>query len=114
MNLWADVTFDPPLAPPKQRAASERHPGAVSKVLAIVRDAPTSFLGIGWDTPINAGFVTKPAPDGRLFMGFSVQDRVDLCWRFCRRLRMDARLRGTRRTGGWWGQEQRDPCWKQC
>jgi monoamine oxidase len=78
LNLWADVAFDPPLAPPKQRAASERHPGAVSKVLAIVRDAPASFLGIGWKTPINAGFVTKPAADGRLFMGFSVQDRVDL------------------------------------
>jgi monoamine oxidase len=78
VNVWADVTFDPPLAAPKQRVATERHPGAVSKVLAIVRDAPESFLGIGWDTPINAGFVTKPAPDGRLFMGFSVEDRVDL------------------------------------
>src|SRR5206468_1338481 len=62
----------------KQRVAAERHPGAVSKVLAIVRDAPSTFLGIGWDTPINAAFVTKPAPDGRLFMGFSVQDRVEL------------------------------------
>jgi monoamine oxidase len=78
LNLWADVTFDPPLAPPKRRAASERHPGAVSKVLAIVRAVPTSFLGIGWDTPINAGFVTKPTPEGRLFMGFSVQERADL------------------------------------
>jgi monoamine oxidase len=78
VNVWGDVVFDPPLAEPKRRVAAERHPGAVSKVLAIVRDAPDSFLGIGWDTPINAGFVTKPAPDGRLFMGFSVQDRVDL------------------------------------
>jgi monoamine oxidase len=78
LNLWADVEFEPPLAPPKRRAAEARHPGKVSKVLAIVRDAPDSFLGIGWDTPINAGFVTKPALDGRLFMGFSVQDRVDL------------------------------------
>jgi monoamine oxidase len=78
LNLWADVEFDPPLAPPKRRAAGARHPGKVSKVLAIVRDAPDSFLGIGWDTPINAGFVTKPAQDGRLFMGFSVQERVDL------------------------------------
>jgi monoamine oxidase len=78
LNLWADVEFDPPLAPPKRRAADARHPGKVSKVLAIVRDAPESFLGMGWDTPINAGFVTKPARDGRLFMGFSVQDRVDL------------------------------------
>jgi monoamine oxidase len=78
VNLWADVVFDPPLAPPKQRVAVERHPGAVSKVLAVVRDAPDSFLGVGWDTPINACFVTKPAADGRLFMGFSAQDRVDL------------------------------------
>ncbi len=78
LNLWADVEFVPPLAPPKRGAAQARHPGKVSKVLAIVRDAPESFLGMGWDTPINAGFVTKPARDGRLFMGFSVQDRVDL------------------------------------
>jgi monoamine oxidase len=78
LNVWADVTFDPPLADPKRAAAERRHPGEVSKVLAIVRGAPTSYIGAGWDTPIQAAFVTKPAGDGRLFMGFSVQDRVDL------------------------------------
>lgn len=79
LNVWADVTFDPPLAEPKRAAASRRHPGEVSKVLAIVRNAPTTYLGAGWSTPINAGFVTKPAgEDARLFMGFSVQPRVDL------------------------------------
>jgi len=78
INLWADVSFDPPLAAPKQRVGAQRQPGAVSKVLAVVDDAPSPYLGIGWDTPINAAFVTKPAPDGRLFMGFSVQERVDL------------------------------------
>jgi monoamine oxidase len=78
LNVWADVVFDPPLIPAKQRAAAQRHPGEVSKVLAVVRDAPESFVGMGWNTPINAGFVAKPTPDGRLFMGFSVQDRVDL------------------------------------
>ncbi|MGE5225710.1 MAG: flavin monoamine oxidase family protein [Planctomycetaceae bacterium] len=79
LNVWADVAFDPPLATPKQRAAGERHVGEASKVLAVVRGAPASFLGMAWGTPINAGFVTKPTPDGgRLFMGFSAQDRVDL------------------------------------
>jgi len=78
LNLWADVTFHPPLAEPKQRAAAQRHPGSVSKVIAIVRDAPETYMGAAWDSPINAGFVTKPAGDGRLFMGFSVQDPVDL------------------------------------
>jgi monoamine oxidase len=78
LNLWGDVSFHPPLAPPKKRAASEGHPGQVSKVLAVVRDAPETFVGMGWDTPINAGFVTTPTNDGRLFMGFSVQPRVDL------------------------------------
>lgn len=78
LNLWADVAFDPPLAEPKRRAAARRHPGEVSKVLAIVRDAPTTYLGASWGTPINAGFVTKPAGDDRLFMGFSVEPRVDL------------------------------------
>ncbi|MEP7060163.1 MAG: NAD(P)/FAD-dependent oxidoreductase [Actinomycetota bacterium] len=78
INCWADVRFDPPLAPAKQRVAAERQVGEVSKVLAVVQDAPDSYLGMGWETPINAGFVTKPTADGRLFMGFSVQDRVDL------------------------------------
>lgn len=78
LNVWADVVFDPPLAAPKQHAAAARHPGEVSKVLAVVADAPDSYLGAGWGTPINAGFVTKPAGEHRLFMGFSVQDRVDL------------------------------------
>lgn len=78
LNVWADVAFDPPLAAPKQRAATERHPGEVSKVLAVVAGAPTSYLGAGWGTPINAGFVSRPVGVDRLFMGFSVQDRVDL------------------------------------
>ncbi len=78
LNVWSDVSFDPPLAAAKQRAASERHPGEVSKVLAVVRDAPSSYLGASWGSPINAGFVTKPAGDNHLFMGFSVQDRIDL------------------------------------
>lgn len=78
LNLWGDVAFDPPLAEPKRRAAATGHAGEVSKVIAVVRDAPESYIGAAWGTPINAGFVTKPAGDGRLFMGFSVQDRVDL------------------------------------
>ena len=79
LNVWADVEFDPPLTDAKRAAASRRQPGEVSKVLAIVRNAPTTYLGAGWDTPINAGFVTKAAgAEERLFMGFSVQPRVDL------------------------------------
>jgi monoamine oxidase len=78
LNVWADIAFDPPLAPAKVRAATQRHPGEVSKVIAIVRGAPDGYLGVGWGTPVNAGFISKPAGDGRLFMGFSVQDRVDL------------------------------------
>jgi hypothetical protein len=50
----------------------------VSKVIAIVRGSPRTYIGAGWNTPINAGFVLRPAGDDRLFMGFSVQDRVDL------------------------------------
>jgi monoamine oxidase len=78
LNVWADVAFDPPLADAKRRAADRRHPGEVSKVLAIVRGAPSSYIGAGWNTPINAGFVLRPAGNDRLFMGFSVQDRVNL------------------------------------
>jgi hypothetical protein len=76
--VWADVVFDPPLADAKRRAAERRHPGRVSKVLAIVHGGPETYIGAGWNTPINAGFVLRPAGDGRLFMGFSVQERVDL------------------------------------
>jgi monoamine oxidase len=78
LNLWSDVSFDPPLASPKRRVASTGHPGQVSKVLAVVRDAPETFVGMGWGTPVNAGFVTNQTKGGQLFMGFSVQERVDL------------------------------------
>ena len=79
LNLWADVAFDPPLAEPKRRAAATGHAGEVSKVIAVIEGAPESYLGAAWGTPIQAGFVTRAAGEGRqLFMGFSVQDRVDL------------------------------------
>ena len=78
LNVWADIAFDPPLADAKRRAADRRHPGQVSKVLAVVHGGPDTYIGVGWGTPINAAFVLRPAGDGRLFMGFSVQQRVDL------------------------------------
>lgn len=79
INCWNDVTWEPGLAAPKARVAAERHAGEISKVIAVVEGGPSSFLGVGWETPVNAGFVTKAAGDNRqLFMGFSVQDRVDL------------------------------------
>ena len=78
LNVWVDVEFDPPLADEKRHAAERRHPGMVSKVLAIVNGAPQTYVGMGWNTPINAGFVLRPAGADRLFMGFSVQDPVDL------------------------------------
>jgi monoamine oxidase len=78
LNVWGDIAFDPPLAEAKRRAADRRQPGEVSKVLAIVEGAPETYIGLGWNTPVNAGFVLRPAGDDRLFMGFSVQDRVDL------------------------------------
>jgi monoamine oxidase len=78
LNVWGDLVFDPPLSETTRRAADRRQPGEVSKVIAIVDGAPETYIGVGWDTPINAGFVLRPAGDARLFMGFSVQDRVDL------------------------------------
>ena len=78
LNVWADIEFDPPIADAKRLAADRRHPGQVSKVLAVVHGGPETYIGAGWDTPINAAFVLRPAGDGRLFMGFSVQQRVDL------------------------------------
>jgi monoamine oxidase len=78
LNVWADIAFEPELAAPKRVAATGRHVGEVSKVLAIVRDAPPGYLGAGWNTPVNAGFVLATDHDGRLFMGFSAEPRVDL------------------------------------
>jgi monoamine oxidase len=77
LNVWADVEFDPKLSDAKRGAADRRHPGEVSKVVAVVHGAPETYFGLGWNTPINAGFLLRPAGDGGLFMGFSVQDRVD-------------------------------------
>jgi monoamine oxidase len=78
LNVWADIDFAPSLAEPKRRAAAQRHVGEVSKVISIVRGAPNTYLGSGWDTPISAGFITKAAEDGHLFMGFSSQQRANL------------------------------------
>jgi monoamine oxidase len=79
LNCWRDVRFTPELSPAKRRVADEGHVGEMSKVLAVVANAPATFFGTGWDTPLNAAFVTKEAGEGRrLFMAFSVQDRVDL------------------------------------
>ena len=78
LNVWADIEFDPPIADGKRRAADRRHPGQVSKVLAVVHGGPDTYIGAGWDTPINDALALRPAGGGRLFMGFSVQQRVDL------------------------------------
>jgi monoamine oxidase len=79
LNCWADVRFTPDLAAAKRRAADEGHVGEVSKPIAIVGNAPRTMFATGWDTPINAGFILHDAgEDRRLFMGFSVQDRLDL------------------------------------
>ena len=78
LNCWADVQVTPALSPAKQAAAASGHVGEVSKVLAVITGGPATFLGTGWDTPVNAGFITKPRADRQLFMGFSVQPRVDL------------------------------------
>jgi monoamine oxidase len=103
LNVWTDVEFDPPLAEPKRRAAARKQPGEVSKVLAIVHDSPATYIGAGWNTPINAGFVLRPANDGRLFMGFSVQDRVDLADHEAMAAAVNAHLPGAKvtTTGGY-------------
>ncbi|MEX0988913.1 MAG: NAD(P)/FAD-dependent oxidoreductase [Actinomycetota bacterium] len=92
LNVWADIVFDPPLEDAKRRAADRRHPGQVSKVLAVVHGGPESYVGMGWNTPINAGFALRPAGDGRLFMGFSVQERVDLADRAAMAAAVNAHL----------------------
>ena len=66
---------------PRRPEARSRRPAAPGPRLEGARDragAPTTYIGTGWDTPINAGFVLRPAGEDRLFMGFSVQDPVDL------------------------------------
>ena len=63
------MAFDPPLSDSKRRAADRRHPGEVSKVLAVVHGAPATYIGVGWNTPINAGFVLRPAGDGAAVHG---------------------------------------------
>jgi monoamine oxidase len=78
LNVWDDISFTPGLAALKRAAATRRHVGEVSKVLAIVRGAPGSYLGAGWDTPVNAGFIPAADPEGQLFMGFSAEPRVEL------------------------------------
>ena len=78
LNCWADVKVSPDLAPAKRAAAASGHVGEVSKVLAVITGGPPTFLGMGWDTPVNAGFIPTTREDRQLFMGFSVEPRIDL------------------------------------
>ncbi len=73
MNCLGDVPFDPPLAVGKLAAARERHAGHGSKVWALVREAPDSFFGLGWDGGKGFDFVgtEEIVPEGALLVCFS-------------------------------------------
>src|SRR5437773_2203219 len=48
MNVWADVAFEPSLPAVKRELATERQPGASTKVLAVVDGVPADLFGAGW------------------------------------------------------------------
>jgi monoamine oxidase len=79
LNCWGDLEFRGVKLPPaKRKIATDHHVGEVSKVLALVDGAPSTYLGMGWNTPVNAGFVADRADGAQMFMGFSVLPRIDL------------------------------------
>lgn len=79
LNVWRDVTFDPPLSGGKAGAAEHGHAGHTSKVLAIARRVPDGLAGIGWGVPLQAIFSMGPAGDGggQLLVGFGGDHPVD-------------------------------------
>ena len=78
LNVWRDVTFDPPLSERKARAAATGHQGRASKVLAITRGVPPGFAAVGWGVPLQAmGAIRSIGDDAQLVVGFAGAGRVD-------------------------------------
>ena len=78
LNLWRDVTFDPPLSVGKTRAAATGHPGHASKVIAVTRGIPEGFAAVGWGVPLQAMATVRPVgDDAQLVVGFAGAGRVD-------------------------------------
>ena len=77
LNVWRDVSFDPPLAGGKAAAREAGHPGRSSKVLAIARNVPDGFAGGGWGTGLNALVSMGDVAGGRLLAGFSPMQLLD-------------------------------------
>ena len=77
LNVWDDVTFDPPLADPKRRAAERRHAGAITKVVAVAAGVPPGFIGTGWGIPLETVAAMYEVADGVLLIGFGIQDPPD-------------------------------------
>jgi len=73
LNVWADVAFEPELAEPKRRAAAQRQPGAVTKVLAVARGVPPLLFGTGWGEPLETVIGTKEVEEGQVLTGFGTQ-----------------------------------------
>jgi monoamine oxidase len=77
LNVWADVRFDPALAPAKRGAVASGHPGRATKVLAVLAGAPPDFAAVGWGVPLAAMFTLGEVPTGRLATGFAVEEPLD-------------------------------------
>jgi monoamine oxidase len=78
LNVWRDVSFDPPLAGARRRAAEQGHAGHSSKVIAVATGVPPGLAAVGWAGPLQAIVATRPvAPAGQLLVGFAGRDRVD-------------------------------------
>jgi len=71
LHVWVDVSFDPPLADEKRRAAIGGHAGAVTKTLALVEQVPDRAVGVGWPALLQAVVVGPEVAGGRLVTGFS-------------------------------------------
>ena len=78
LNVWRDVTFDPPLSAGKAKAAATGHPGHASKVIAVARGIPAGFAAVGWGVPLQALAAVRPVgDDAQLVIGFAGAGRVD-------------------------------------
>jgi monoamine oxidase len=78
LNVWREVTFDPPLSVAKARAAATGHPGHASKVIAVTRGIPGGFAAVGWGVPLQAMAAVRPVgEDAQLVVGFAGAGRVD-------------------------------------
>ena len=72
LNTWKDVEFSPSLSESKQSFTAEELAGQAVKIWVQVRNAPTYFASLGWNTPLQWLSTEFENDEGSIQCGFAI------------------------------------------